>query len=147
MTRTASWLLDSKVRSSAGQPRQASRTETSATASARATKAIRIADSCSGLCGREDQGDEQDRAELAGAAGRQQVGAEAGLQLAVVAQDRDQGADRGRRHRRAGVEEGDDDPGRGEDAADPVGERRPRAAQPEAPSFIGRPLIRSKSIS
>ena len=80
--------------------------------------------------GREDEGDEQDRAELAGAAGRQQVGAELGLQLAVVAQDRDQRADRRRRHRRAGVEEGDDDPGRGEDAADPVGERRPRAASP-----------------
>ena len=28
VTRTASWLLDSKVRSSAGQPRQAERTET-----------------------------------------------------------------------------------------------------------------------
>ena len=48
VTRTASWLLASKVRSSAGQPRQASRTETSATASARATKAIRIAASCRG---------------------------------------------------------------------------------------------------
>ena len=72
--------------------------------------------------GRENQGHQQDRTELAGAAGGQQVGAEAGLQLAVVAQDRDQGADRRRRHRRAGVEEGDDDPGRGEEPAEAVGE-------------------------
>ena len=49
VTRTASWLLASKVCSSAGQPRQASRTEAIATASARMTKAIRIAASCSGL--------------------------------------------------------------------------------------------------
>jgi hypothetical protein len=73
--------------------------------------------------GREDQRHQQDRAELTGRACGQEVGAEAGLQLAAVAQDRDQRADRGRRHRRAGVEEGEHDPGRGERPADPIGER------------------------
>ncbi len=46
--RTASWLLASKVRSSAGQPRQASRTEVSARTRAIADEAIRITASCSG---------------------------------------------------------------------------------------------------
>jgi hypothetical protein len=72
--------------------------------------------------GRENQRHQQDRTELAGPAGGQEVGAEAGLQLAVVAEDRDQGPDRRRRHRRAGVEEGDDDPGCRKQAAEPVGE-------------------------
>ena len=37
----------------------------------------------------EDEGDEQDLAELAGPAGRHQEGAEAGLEAAAVFQDRD----------------------------------------------------------
>lgn len=75
------------------------------------------------VVGREEQGDEQDRAELSRGAGAEQVGAELRAQLAAVAQDRDQGADRGRRHRRAGVDEGVDYAERREDAADRIGER------------------------
>ena len=60
---------------------------------------------------------------LADSSGSEQVGAEPRLQLAVVAEDRDQRPDRRRRHRRSRVEEGEDDARRREDAADTVGER------------------------
>ncbi len=94
------------------------------------------------VAGREDERDQQDRAELADPARRQQVGAELGLQLAVVAQDRDQRADRRRRHRRPRVEEGEDDAGRGEGAADRVGEcdREQPAPGAELERFAADPL-------
>ena len=47
--RTASWLLASSVRSSRGQPRQAERTETIATASASTENAISSSASCTGF--------------------------------------------------------------------------------------------------
>ena len=76
---------------------------------------------------------EQDRAELADPARRQQVGAEAGAQLAAVAQDRDQGADRGRRHRRARIERGDDEVEGREHGAGGVGDhdREPPSGRAE----------------
>ncbi len=49
VSRTASWLLASKVFSSSGQPRQAQRIEPTARISARAMKASRISDSCRAL--------------------------------------------------------------------------------------------------
>ena len=94
--------------------------------------AIRIAASCSGWRRREHQRDQQDRAELADRAGREQIGAEPGPQLAAVAQDRDQRPDRRRRQRRARVEERDHDPGGGQHAADPVGEREREQPAPGA---------------
>jgi hypothetical protein len=54
------------------------------------------------LC-REDQRQQQDRAELADGAGAEQIGAEASAQLTGVGEDRDQRADRRRRERRARV--------------------------------------------
>ena len=71
---------------------------------------------------REREGDQQDRAELAHRAGREQERAEAGLDLAGVVEDRDQRPDGGGGHRRAHVEQGHDDAGPGEEAADRVGE-------------------------
>ena len=53
---------------------------------------------------REDERDQEDRAELAERPGGEQVAAEPGVELPLVAEDRDQGPDRGRRERRAGVE-------------------------------------------
>ena len=109
--RTASWLLASSVRSSTGNPRQASRTEVSASSRAMRMKAIRITASCSGWVVERTSVISRIGPNSPTAPAPEQVVAEPGVQLAAVAQDRDQGADRGRRHRRAGVEERDHDPG------------------------------------
>ena len=84
------------------------------------------------LGGREHQRDQQDRAELADRAGGEQVGAEPRPQLAAVAEDRDQGADRGGRQRRARVQEGEHHPGGRQGAADPVGEHQRQQPAPGA---------------
>ena len=135
--RTASWLLDSRVLSSRVQPGTIRRTETSAIAIASATKATRISASFAG-CPAE-------RTRVIRRIGPNSPIAPAASRLVpkdvfsslVVAEDRDQGSDRCGRHRRARVEEGDHDPGGGEQPADPVGERhreRPAdRAEPQRP--------------
>ena len=137
--RTASWLLASKVRSECRPAAPGEPHRDQGDGQGEEDEGDQDRRLVQGVVGREDEGDEQDRAELADPAGGQQVGAELRLQLAVVAQDRDQRPDRRRRHRRAGVEEGDDHAGCGEDAADPVGERRPRAASPRRPASAACP--------
>ena len=72
--------------------------------------------------GGQDQGHQQDRAELADRPRSEEVGPEGGSHLARVAQDRDQCSDRRCRHRRPGVEEREDDSGGGQRSADPIGE-------------------------
>jgi hypothetical protein len=78
-----------------------------------------------GAAGREDQRDQQDRAELSDGAGGEQVRAEASLELPAVGQDRDQRSDRGRGDGRAGVEQREHDPDGCQHPADRVrqGER------------------------
>ena len=82
--------------------------------------------------GRQDQGDQQDRAKLPNRSCAEEVRPEGRPHLSGVAQDRDQGADRGRRHRRSGVEEGENDPGRRQRAPDPIGQ-----GERDAPSDRG----------
>ena len=133
--RTASWELFSSVRSNSGSVRCDDRTAISDDADRERHEGEQDRGVVDRAAGREDQRDEQDRAELAHGTGAQQVGAEAGLQLSAVGQDRDQGADRGRGHRRSGVEQRQHDPGRREEPADRVGERerdRPAEARPDA---------------
>ena len=83
---------------------------------------------------REDEREQQDRAELPHGARGEQVGAEATAHLAGVGEDRQQGPDRRRREGGSDVDERDDHAGQGEHAAQGVGDRqrhRP-AQQPQA---------------
>jgi hypothetical protein len=76
-----------------------------------------------GASGREDQREEQDRAELPDGSGGEQEGAEPRLELPAVRQDRDQRADRGRGDRRARVDQREHDPRSGEEPPDRVRQR------------------------
>ena len=101
-----------------------------------------------GALGGEDEGDQQDRAELAHRSGREQVGTEARPQLARVAQDRDQGADRGGRHCGPGEQQGQHQAGQLR-AARPT-RRRGRARAPNRARRAGagcRGCVRSRSRS
>ena len=72
---------------------------------------------------REQQREQQHRADLADRPGGEQIGAETGAQLAGIADDRHERADRRRGERRPGVEQGQHDAGGGEEAADRIGDR------------------------
>ena len=69
---------------------------------------------------RQDEREQQDRAELPDGPRREQIGAEPGAHLAGVGQDRQERADGGRREGRADVHERDDDARRGQRAAERV---------------------------
>ena len=73
--------------------------------------------------GRQAEREEHDRAELAHCACCEEVGAEPGLELAAVGEDRDQGADRGRGQGGSRVEQREHDSGGGQKPADRVGDQ------------------------
>ena len=83
---------------------------------------------------REDDRQEQDGAELADRSSAEQIGPKRGVELAAVRQDRDQGADRGGRDRRARVQDRHGDPDSVEHADGGVSEhqRHQPSEQPEA---------------
>ena len=97
---------------------------------------------------REDQRQQQDRPELPDRAGGEEIRAEPRAQLAGVREDGDQGADRRRRQRRPHVDERHDDAGRGQHAAERVGDgerQRPAHAGRAAAAPRGSARCRSRS--
>ena len=79
--RTASWLEVSNVRSTSGQPCHAERTASTPVNTARATNSEQDQRLVQRMAAGEDEGEQEDRAELADAARSKQVGAEARTQL------------------------------------------------------------------
>ena len=143
MMRTPSWPLVSRPRCTSGHPDAAERTASSPVATASSTKAMRRTASCDGVRRGQDEGDEEDRPDLAHRAHREDLRPEGRPQLPGVTEDRDQEAERRGGERRARVEERDDEPRGLERAADRVGQgdrqqpagareaRRPPADAPE----------------
>ena len=136
--RIGSCALVSIDRSIAAQPILAPRTAKIAATTAIAMKASRISAAVERVLGREEERDQQDRPELPDRAGGEQERAEARAELARVAEDRDQRADRRRRHRRADEEQRDHDARGREQAPDRVGERErdhpPGAGEQQRPA-------------